>query len=99
MFAFMNFQKGQIVASIGAKNGWFEAAASIYHDSLTFYLEDIDAECLNTPSVEATVALYAKIKKQPIRNRFEMVIGTDSTTKLPSQLFDRVLLNNTFHHF
>ncbi len=99
MFAFMDLQKGQIVASIGAKNGWFEAAASIYHDSLTFYLEDIDAECLNKPNVEATIALYAKIKKQPIRNRFDMVVGTDSTTKLPTQLFDRVLLNNTYHHF
>jgi ubiquinone/menaquinone biosynthesis C-methylase UbiE len=99
MFTFMDLKSGSIVASIGAKNGWFEAAASIYHDSLTFYLEDIDTECLNESSVNATIALYAKIKKQPIRNRFERVVGTDSTTGLLTQFFDRVLINNAFHHF
>jgi SAM-dependent methyltransferase len=99
MFDFMDLKSGGIIASIGAKNGWFEAAASVYYDSLTFYLEDIDAACLNEPSVKSTVALYSKIKKQAINNRFESFIGTDSTTGLPDQLFDRVLLNNVYHHF
>jgi SAM-dependent methyltransferase len=82
-----------------AKNGWFEAAASVYYDSLTFYLEDIDGVCLNEPNVKSTIALYSKIKKRVISNRFESFIGTDSTTGLPNQLFDRVLLNNVYHHF
>jgi ubiquinone/menaquinone biosynthesis C-methylase UbiE len=99
MFDFMDLTKGSVVASIGAKNGWFEAAASIYYDSLTFYLEDINADCLNETTVKKTVNQYEKLKKKPINNRFELVVGTDSTTGLPTQLFDRVLINNTYHHF
>jgi hypothetical protein len=99
MFDFMDLQSGAVIASIGAKNGWFEAAASVYYDSLTFYLEDIDAVCLNEPNVKSTIALYSKIKKQVISNHFKSSIGTDSTTGLPVQLFDRVLLNNVYHHF
>jgi SAM-dependent methyltransferase len=99
MFDFMDLTKGRVVASIGAKNGWFEAAASIYYDSLTFYLEDINADCLNETIVKKTVKQYEKLKKKVINNRFELVVGTDSTTGLPTQLFDRVLINNTYHHF
>jgi SAM-dependent methyltransferase len=99
MFDFMNLTKGSVIASIGAKNGWFEAAASIYYDSLTFYLEDISAECLNETTVKKTVNQYEKLKKKAINNRFELVVGTDLTTALPTQLFDRVLVNNTYHHF
>jgi SAM-dependent methyltransferase len=99
MFDFMDLTKGSVVASIGAKNGWFEAAASIYYDSLTFYLEDISTECLNETTVKKTVNQYEKLKKKPINNQFKLAIGTDSTTALPTQLFDRVLINNTYHHF
>ncbi len=99
MFDFMDLQQGRVVASIGAKNGWFEAAASLYYDSLTFYLEDISAECLNETTVKKTIKQYEKLKKKPINNRFELAVGTDSTTALPSQFFDRVLVNNTYHHF
>jgi ubiquinone/menaquinone biosynthesis C-methylase UbiE len=99
MFDFMNLKSGQTVASIGAGGGWFEAAASIYFDSLTFYLEDITDDCLNPTTVKSTVAQYAKIKQKPITNPFELVVGTDSSTKLPPRYFDRVLLNNTYHHF
>jgi ubiquinone/menaquinone biosynthesis C-methylase UbiE len=99
MFDFMDLEKGSVVASIGANNGWFEAAASIYYDSLTFYLEDISTDCMNPTEVQSTIKLYEKIKKKPITNHFELVVGTDSTTALPTSFFSRVLLNNTYHHF
>jgi ubiquinone/menaquinone biosynthesis C-methylase UbiE len=99
LFDFMSLKQGSLVASIGAKSGWFEAAASIYHDSLTFYLEDISAECLNKATVKATINQYAKIKKKSIENKFELVIGSDSATSLPIQLFDHVLMNTSYHHF
>ncbi len=99
MFEFMRLEKGHIVASVGAGAGWFEAAISVYFDSLTFYLEDISTECLNEATIKATVLQYSKIKQKPITNHFEWVVGTDSSTNLPPQYFDRVLLNNTYHHF
>jgi ubiquinone/menaquinone biosynthesis C-methylase UbiE len=99
LFDFMDLKKGSFIASIGANSGWFEAATSVYYDSLTFYLEDISTECLNEPTIKNTLKLYEKIKKQPINNKFELVRGTDSTTVLPSKLFDRVLMNISYHHF
>jgi ubiquinone/menaquinone biosynthesis C-methylase UbiE len=99
MFDFMDLRKGSVVASIGANSGWFEAATSIYYDSLTFYLEDISTECMNPTEVQSTIKLYEKIKKKPINNQFELVVGTDSTTALATEFFNRVLINNTYHHF
>lgn len=35
----IRFQKGEIIADIGAGNGYLEAMLSMVHDSLTFYIQ------------------------------------------------------------
>ena len=99
LYKFMALQSGDTIASIGAGNGWFEAAASVHQDSLTFYLEDLTGECFENMALEKTLAVYSKIKNRRIDNRFITNIGTDSSTMLPSKMFKKVLINNVFHHF
>lgn len=97
-FQIINFQKGNVVASIGAANGWFEGAASIYCDSLIFYLEDIDSSCLNNSQLEKVKMTYSKIKGEKISNQFHLILGDEKRTNLPDAQFDKVILNMVFHH-
>jgi ubiquinone/menaquinone biosynthesis C-methylase UbiE len=99
LFQFMEIKEGDTIASIGAKNGWFEAAISVYYDKLTFYLEDLSDNCLNTNVLDKTIAQYSKIKNKKIENAFIPHIGTDSSTLLPKGIFAKVLISNTYHHF
>src|SRR4030066_972042 len=43
----IRFKPGETVADIGAGNGYIEAMLSIFHDSLTFYIQDIDSTVCN----------------------------------------------------
>lgn len=98
-FKSIDFNKGDFIASIGADNGWFEGAASVYYDSLFFYLEDIDSTCLNISHFEKVKNIYSKIKGDKITNQFILTIGNEKSTELPSEKFDKVIMNMVFHHF
>ena len=43
----ITFRRGEIIADIGAGNGYIEAILSMFHDSLTFYIQDIDTSVCN----------------------------------------------------
>ena len=43
----ISFHKGEIVADIGAGNGYIEAMLSMFNDSLTFYIQDIRKQIKN----------------------------------------------------
>ncbi len=98
-FSFIQLEAGDTVASIGAATGWFEVAYSTYRDSLVFYVEDIDPESLQQKNLDKLLRFYERKFDEPISNTFILQLGTESSTKLPSNTFDKVLLRLSFHEF
>ena len=52
----INFKKGDVIADIGAGNGSVEAMLSIFHDSLTFYIQDIDTSVCNQKTINEVIS-------------------------------------------
>ncbi len=94
----ITFRKGEIVADIGAGNGYLEAMLSIFHENLTFYIQDIDPDVCNSNSVKEVFDFYEGVNGKPFTNRFITVIGTDTHTNLPENTFDKVLMLWTYQY-
>jgi len=94
----IEFRKGEIIADIGAGNGYIEAMLSIYHDSLTFYIQDIDSSVCNQNNINETVDFYQKVNDRPFTNKFIVVNGTDTRTNLPDNKFDKILMLDTYQY-
>ena len=95
----LRFNPGDIVADVGAGNGYIESMLSVFHDSLTFYIQDIDTGVCNQKSITETVSFYQNVKGKPIKNKFISVIGTDNETNLPDDTFDKILMLWTYQYF
>jgi len=95
----INFKTRDIIADIGAGNGYVEAMLSLFHDSLTFYIQDIDTSVCNQKAIDSTVAFYQGINKKPFTNKFIAVNGTDFKTNLPDTTLDKVLMLWTYQYF
>ena len=95
----INFERGETVADVGAGNGYIEAMLSIFYDSLTFYIQDIDSAVCNQKAINEVVAFYQNVKGQPILNKFITVIGSDNETNLPNDTFDKILMLWTYQYF
>ena len=94
--AAIKFKKGETIADIGAGNGYIEAMLSIYYDSLTFYIQDIDTSICNQLSVNEVVDFYQEVNGRPFTNKFIVVNGTDTDTNLPDSTFDKILMVRTY---
>ena len=94
----INFVNGQIIADIGAGNGYLEGMLSLFFDSLTFYIQDIDTSICNQSAVNKVADFYKNLKKEPFNNKFIAVNGTDSTTNLPDNICDKILMINTYQY-
>ena len=92
----ISFRSGEIIADIGAGNGYIEAMLSMFHDSLTFYVQDIDASVCNKEAIDEVMDFYQKVNGRPFTNRFIVVNGTDRDTNLPDSPFDRILMIWTY---
>ena len=92
------FQQGEIIADIGAGNGYIEALLSIFHDSLTFYIQDIDSSVCNERAFKEVIAFYQVVRGREFQNEFKIVIGTDTETNLPDDTFDRIFMLWTYHY-
>jgi protein-L-isoaspartate O-methyltransferase len=95
----INFKPGETVADVGAGNGYIEAMLSIFHDSLTFYIQDIDSSVCNQKNINEAVTFYQNVKGQPILNKFIIVTGSDNETNLPNDTFDKILMLWTYQYF
>ncbi|MCJ7446136.1 MAG: class I SAM-dependent methyltransferase [Bacteroidales bacterium] len=95
----INFTKGDVIADIGAGNGSVEAMLSIFHDSLTFYIQDIDTSVCNQKTINEVISFYQVINKKPFTNNFIVVAGSDDKTNLPDDTFDKVLMLWTYQYF
>jgi SAM-dependent methyltransferase len=97
-FDTINFKNGQIIADIGAGNGYLEGMLSLFFDSLIFYIQDIDTSICNQPAVNNVADFYKNLKKGPFNNKFIAVNGTDSSTNLPDNICDKIFMINTYQY-
>ena len=96
---FYQFRPGQVVASIGAQCGHWEAAYAAATDSVLFYLEDIDTSFFNARQVSFAWHYYDSLRGRPMTCRYTLVTGTTASTGLPEGVFDKILIINSFHEF
>jgi SAM-dependent methyltransferase len=94
----IRFDNGEIIADIGAGNGYLEGMLSLYFDSLTFYIQDIDTSICNQSAVGRVAGFYRNLKGEPFNNKFIAVNGTDSTCNLPDTVCDKILMLNTYQY-
>ncbi len=95
----VKFKKGEVIGDIGAGNGTVEAMLSIFHDSITFYIQDIDSSVCNQKAINEVVAFYQNVKGKPFTNKFITVTGGDTVTNLPDDTFDKILILWTYQYF
>ncbi len=93
----IKFKKGEIIADIGAGNGYLEGMLSLFNDSLTFYIQDIDTTICNQKSVDKVVTFYSKLK-EPYTNKFYVINGSELQTNLPDAKFDKILMLFTYQY-
>lgn len=94
----VDFRKGEVIADIGAGNGYLEAIFSVYTDSLTFYIQDIDTAVCNQRTVDEVFAFYEEVRGSPFTNSYFVVNGTDTKTNLPYDTFDRIMMLWTYQY-
>ena len=92
-----NFQRNEVVASVGAGSGSKEVIYSMMADSITFYLQDINPVCLTPENLTATVNRLYDAGGRTCTAKFIPVIGTEKETRLPRRFFDKIIIENTLH--
>jgi SAM-dependent methyltransferase len=95
----VKFKTGEVIADIGAGNGTIEAMLSIFYDSLTFYIQDIDTSVCNQKAITKVTSFYQNVKGKPFTNKFITVTGGDKVTNLPNDTFDKILMLWTYQYF
>ena len=88
-------QEGETIASIGAGNGIKEIQISCFVKDINWYLQEIDSVRLY--QFEEVLAYHENLIDSSLSADFELVVGTEDSTGLPHELFDRVLMLNVFH--
>jgi ubiquinone/menaquinone biosynthesis C-methylase UbiE len=96
---FIDLKPREVIADIGAGTMNWEGVFTVFTDSLSFYCEDISDECTNQLQAKKVLNHYASISNKDISSTIQTVIGTEKSTNLPSNFFDKVLIINTFHEF
>lgn len=96
---FYDFKPGQTVASIGAQCSHWEAAFAATTDSIHFYLEDIDTTYFNNEQTGFAWHYYDSLRGSPMTCTYSLTIGTEKSTGLPDNSFDKILIINSFHEF
>jgi SAM-dependent methyltransferase len=96
---FYNFHSGQVIASIGAQCGHWEAAYAAATDSIQFYLEDIDTAFFNKRQIGFAWHYYDSLRAKPMTSTYSLITGTEESTRLPENTFDKIIIINSFHEF
>ncbi len=97
--AFIGIKKGDVVVEIGSEDGVFLVIIATFHDSVTFYAQDINPKVLSVNNFNKTIKSYAKFRKNPETNDYKIVIGSETESKLPTNTFDKIFLMTAFHDF
>ena len=96
---YLEIKPGSVFAEVGASSGYYNGAMAVYLDSVTFYLQVVDQECLNEDNLQQVLRYYSKLRKAPVNetNSFHIVIGTETRTNLPKESIDIIYSNATYH--
>lgn len=94
----ISFSKGEVVADIGAGNGYIEAMLAIFYDSITFYIQDIDSLVCNQEAINEVVKFYEGVAGKTFTCSFSAINGNDTETFLPDIGFDRILMMWTYQY-
>lgn len=94
----ISFKKGEVIADVGAGNGFLEAMLSLFNDSLTFFVQDIDKSVCNQKALNDVVEFYQQVKGKPFTNKFIAIEGADDETNLPENTFDKILMLWTYQY-
>lgn len=97
--AALNLTAGEVVADVGAGNGVRMCMFAMLYDSLTLYVEDIDAECLDSIVFAGLRKTYEAMNGGAFSCNFHLVLGTAHETLLPEGIFDKVMVSASYHHF
>jgi SAM-dependent methyltransferase len=94
---FIQPKRQDTIADIGSYDGYYPSLYSIFSDSAVFYLNDITNDgFLYFDSIQI---ICTNIKGQNLSNKFNIVIGQDSSTNLQDDLFNKVVVRHALHHF
>lgn len=96
---FYGFQPRQVVGSIGAQCGHWEASFAASTENVRFYLEDIDTSFFNQRQVGFAWHYYDSLRGSPMTSTYALVTGTEESTGLPENTFDKIIIINSFHEF
>jgi ubiquinone/menaquinone biosynthesis C-methylase UbiE len=95
---FFSFTKGEVIAEVGTAEGRNIAGLALLYDSLVIYAEDINPDYLNKKNLDKCLDKVRKHKPQ-LTCDIKMMIGTETSTLLPENTFDKILLISTLHEF
>lgn len=98
LLKFMNIKSGETIADIGGDEGYHMGALSLIYDSITFYIEDVDAK-INDAKIAKMAERYSKKRKMPQTCTFKWSLGTYKSTNLPDGIFDKIIMIASFHEF
>ncbi len=98
LLTFFDFKKGDQVAEIGAADGQNIVGFSLLTDSIRFYVQDIDPTAMNERNFNKLLKRSAKYKSSA-KHSFHLCLGTETSSLLPDNSFDKILLIATFHEF
>lgn len=85
------------IADVGSYDGSFPLYYSIFTDSVVYYLNDVVPDGFTF--FDSLKAICTKTKGQALNNEFHIVMGEETSTKLPTGLFNKVIIREALHHF
>lgn len=91
-----DFESGDVIADVGAGNGYVSGMIFTMHNEITFYIQDIDSSCCNKEEVKKVFDHYSKLKGNNDSN-YEIVIGNSIYSCLPEDKFDKIIMCSVFH--
>ena len=56
---YLEISAGDVFAEVGASSGYYNGAMAVFLDSVTFYLQDIDKDCLNEDNLQKVLRQFS----------------------------------------
>jgi ubiquinone/menaquinone biosynthesis C-methylase UbiE len=96
---FMEVRPGMTFADFGAGSGAITVMMSSLMTNSDVYIQDIDTVVLNDSHLNRVLTYYTQQSAKDLRksNRYNLVIGDFTRTKLPQNAFDVIYTNATMH--
>lgn len=96
---FLDIKSGDVIADIGSGDAKYAFSLSLLYDNIKLYAEDIDTKELNQKNFDKYVKHFYKLKGTTQTNEFHFSIGTYTSTNLPDNTFDKIIMLASFHEF